>query len=591
MPNSLRGREAFLSFLPRAAALLVCILLVFLLPYAFPPAAGISMSYMAGFNNHVVVVALLVCSAALGLTTRGFGLRLGELSTSAKSSGRWVLWVALSVAAVLSTGIWLRARTSTPVMEAGYFLDRYAMHAMGYRLFRDISFDYGPLMFLPAVWLRGLLHLTPGDAFYLWWVLNWVGGTALLWWTLQRLPAPPRHRTWLFVIAMALLLTMLPTSGVNYTPLRYTLASAAAMAVYGVQRRSVPLALALGLLCEAAVLAYSPEQGISFALGTILFFAVGLRRRSVVVPLLVFTAASAGLLTVAARLGLFQTIVDFGGGGYDLPLLFSTSTLVLVTLLLLSGCAAIGAFFQHAEHRPELYLIAVALFATPAAFGRADAGHIFVNTMPAVLVTLLILFRAPRGRWAGIALAALLAVPAVFLQLPNGLYGVFGPHVVQHLRAMLHQPGLAVDTQATERAAIGRLLTGQSEPQIFAPFGYSQPASQRIPLPISTGRLAGYGLVSERFPQAKIAELQRRNDTYLLLPSHFDQACEAPSAEWLHAVLRLTLNGWYTPTMKHTTHVSQALCGYIHQRFVPASQTSPVPGWMLYERMPLSGKL
>lgn len=591
MPSSPRGREALLGFLPRAAALLVCILLVFLLPYALPPATGISMSYMGGFNNHVAVVALLLCSAALGLATRGFGLRLGEFCNPAKAAGRWVLWVALSLAAVLSAAIWLRARTSTPLMEAGYFLDRYAMQAMGYRLFRDISFDYGPLMFLPAVWLRSLLHLTPGDAFYLWWVMNWVGGTALLWWTLQRLPAPPRHRTWLFAIAMALLLTMLPTSGVNYTPLRYTLGSAAAMAVYGVQRRSVPLALALGLICEAAVLAYSPEQGISFALGTVLFFAVAVRRWSAILPVVVFTAASAGLLMVAARLGLFQTIVDFGGGGYDLPLLFSTATLALVTLLLLSGCVAIGSFFQHTQNRAEVYLIAIALFATPAAFGRADAGHIFVNTMPAVLVTLLTLLRASWGRWAGMALAALLAVPAVFLQLPNGLYGVFGPHVVQHLQAMLHQPSPAVDTQSTERAAIKRLLTQQSEPQIFAPFGYSQPASQRVPLPISTGRLAGYGLVSERFPQAKIAELERRNDMYLLLPPHFDRACEAPSAQWLHDVLRLTLNGWYTPTMKHTTHVSQALCGYIHQSFAPASQTSPVPGWILYERTPFPGKL
>ncbi len=544
------------------------------------------MSSMAGFNNRVLVLTLLLASAALGLLTRGFGLHLGTQQTSNRTPHRWVSAVAVLLAAVLSIAIWLRARTSVPLSEATYFLDRYSMHRMGYRLFRDISFDYGPLMFFPAVWLSTLLRLTAGDGAYLWWVLNWVAGTALLWWTVQQLPAPPRHRTGLFVFAMAMLLPLLAQSAVNYTPLRYILGSACAMSVYRLSRRSPGAALALAALCQAVVLAYSPEQGISFALATVLFFAVCVRGRAVVLPLALFAAATAATVAIAAHLGLLQTMLDFGGGGYNLPLLFNTGTVLLVTLLLLAGSVAIGAFFDKTVDRPELYLIAIALFATPAAFGRADAGHIFVNALPALLVVLLVLFRTPHVRWAGIALACTLAVPAFFLQLRGALYGIFGPHLAAHMRAMLHQPSTATDAQAAQRASIAALLQHQSEPQLFAPLGYLQPAAQRVPLPVYTGRFFGYGLVSERFPQAKIAELHSRNDTWLLLPKGFDFACAVPTSTWLHNVLRLSLNGWYTPAMKHTTQVPVTFCADIHQHFAPSPQPSPISGYELYQRRP-----
>ncbi len=510
------------------------------------------MSYMAGFSNRVAVFPS--CSAAPRLALR----RAASACSSAihHTSNR-----------TLDAGFsgWhsprrrpqhrhLASRAHLQPAHGSRLLPRPLRHACAWATASSATsaFDYGPLMFLPAVWLRSCLHLTSGDAFYLWWVLNWVGGTALLWWTVQQLPAPPRHRTWIFSIGMALLLTCCrPVASTTHRsaiplpapqPWRCT-------ALCGALFRS---ALALALLCEAVVMAYSPEQGISFALATVLFFAVCRPRQA--------SHPSHGPLCrrICRRRRPCRTPRSAANHHRlrrrrlrPAPPLFdrhARARHAAATLRLrrhrrpLPGHTKPSGTLPH-RHRSLRHPRRVRPRRRRPHLRQHHACRAGHAPGPLPHATRPLGWHRPRfaaGRACHLPSTSQRSVRCLRAARRGTSPGHAAP-----TRCIGRRPGHGARCSRTP--AQRRLVRTKSQPQIFAPFGYSQPASQRVPLPISTGRLAGYGLVSERFPQAKIAELQQPQRHLPPLPPHFDQSCAVPTAVWLHDVLRLTLDGWYTP--------------------------------------------
>lgn len=576
----------------RTSVFVAVVLAVFLVPFAFPPAKGISMSYRVGFNNHVALLTLLAGTLAFALWTRGWGMRLGSVERRVRMGrpATLVVGVAVVLPGLLAVAMGLRAAWAGPAGESNYFLDRLAMVSLGYVPFRTMTFDYGPLMFYPTVWVHGLTRLTMGDSYVLCWAAAWMLGTALLWDTVRRLTGPAAHRLGVFLVLFALWLPSILSGGLNYTPLRYALAPWFAVRVWQVQARSVPHALLLAFAGFVVALLYSPEQGISLLLATLLFFAVCVRGRAMVLPLLAFAVASGATLLLAKHLGLLQTMFDFGGGGYDFPLLLNTRTLTMIALLVLAGCVVVRSLIDGAANRPEVYLVAVALGLLPSALGRADAGHLLVNTVPALTVALLVLWRTPAVRVPAMILSVALAVAATWTQTLPGLYGVFGPHLALHLRQMLHRPGSAdTDATAAERAGLEQLLQGSGQTNVLAPLSYLQPATQAVPLPIATGRFFGFGLVSERFVQAKLDEIEQRDDRYLLLPVGYKGFCWTPDAPYIRGVLRDVLQPWYVPMVKHTGNAAMPMCLYLRAHYAPAALPPPEPGYVLVERLKSDG--
>ncbi len=568
----------------RAAVFLAAVAAVFVVPFLFAPASGISMSYRVGFNNHAAIGTLLLVTLGFAVWTRGWGLRLGSFEGNARRG--WGLAMAAAVlAGVLAGAMGLRAAWSAPASEAYYFLDRYAMAALGYVPYRTMTFDYGPLMFYPPVWLHAATRLTAGGSYFVCWAVTWVVGTLLLWDMLRRLAGTVAQRVGVFAVMFALWLPSMLSGGLNYTPLRYVLAPWFAVLVWQMQRRSIWRGLGLAFVGFCVTLLYSPEQGISLLLATVLFFAVCVRHK-VVVPLVVFVAGCGLVLAVAKHVGLLQTMFDFGGGGYDFPLLASTRTVAMVALLVVAGCVVVRGLMDGAANRPEMYLVAVALGLLPSALGRADAGHLFVNTVPALAVALLVLWRTPGVRLPTMVGAAALAGLVTWTQTLPGFYGVFGPHVALHVRQMMHPPG-GSDTPeiAAERAGLERLAREQGRANLFAPLMYLQPAVQAVPLPIATGRFFGFGLVSERFVQAKIAEIEQRGDALLLLPAEYRAFCWTPDAPYLRGVLRDVLNPWVMPAVKHTGNAAMPMCLYLREHYTAAAEVSPVPGFVLVQRV------
>ena len=394
---------------------------VYLLPYLVPVHDGLSFSYLVGFSNRTAVLLLLSFILGFALWTRGLGLRLPDPADPTGASYWRIGAVAIVLSAFGCAFFWLFARSVAPLMESQYFLDRYAMFGMGARLYRDFEFDYGPLMFYPSIWIARLCHISLGNGYFLSWGLQWALGTWALWKMVAGAARGTRHGRTIFLLLLAFFLTGLPDSGMNYTPLRFCATLLFALGIHSLFARGASIFAIFGLASAGAtaLLLYSPEQGIAFTIGTIFFFAVCVRpaRTSLLVGLGAFAIIMSIVFWLALRSGVLGNVADVGGGGLDFPLLFSFQSLVLLLLLLVAGCAFIASLRAHTSQGPLLYLICLSIVSAPAAFSRADIGHIIINTLGALIAALVVLSQYRtiwRWTWPAFAIMILLATYGKF---------------------------------------------------------------------------------------------------------------------------------------------------------------------------------
>lgn len=574
---------------------------IYLIPFHVPVHDGLSDSYLLGFSNRTAIALLLAFTLGFALWVRGLGLRLPVSSSGEANSFRRTgrIGVVCSVAGALF--LWICAGPIAPLGEAQYFLDRYAMFGMGARLYRDFEFDYGPLMFYPAVWIARTCHIALGNGYYIAWILQWALGTWLLWKAVEVAARGTRHGRTIFLLLWFFFLTGLPDSGSNYTPLRCCATLAFALGVHRLYARGASNFAIFGLAAigAAAMLFYSPEQGIAFTLGTILFFVICVRpaRLDLLAGLGSFGLVMSFIFWLAFRHGVLDNIANVGAGALNFPLLFSFQTVVLLLLLMVAGCVVIASFRTHHSDHPLLYLICLSLISLPAAFSRADVGHIILNTLGALIAVLVVLSQYPaiwRGTWPAFAIMLLLAAYCHF--------DYYHDSIRQNIRAaafnpQVHSPGLEKVYTAfyrlahkNARAQIEGFRASQaqnvdpnaphlpSQAHLLAPFG----VQRRITPPpdgieIATGRYPWlFPLTSTAIIQEKIAEMESHPDWPLLLRSRERQVCEVAPDDIRSGLRRLLLTP-YVPQTRHTIHAGKPFCDYINAHYTPSPYASPVP--------------
>ncbi len=544
------------------AGLLAVLCSVFILPYLFPPSVGVSAAYLVGFNNRASVVALLAGSLLFAIWGKGFGFQLHRILPRAdyrpfrKSIHLPVLISLLLVTAALCFKLFLHSRRNAPMFEALYFLDRYNMHATGGRLFRDFQFDYGPLLFYPAIWWQHLTHRGIAGAYFGTWILQWLLGIGSIWLVLSSLGADRNNRTVVFVLSSLVWMIAIVDGGSNYTPLRFMIGSIAALLVYRTRRKEPWAAAAVATLSFLILFLYSVEQGVVFAAGTLLYFGLCARDRNMLLPLSAFAITCCGIVAVGKQHGLLNGFLMFGGGDYNIPLLISPSTVCLIVGMVMSACLVVSAFRNDEARRPELYLVALAVAAAPAALGRADPGHVFINALPAlIVVSLALLEHSPSARTLTVA------TWCVYLQ------GAYILHYAPLERELRRSPPDANLTAAHDFAAQLHRISAPGW-HAFAPFGF--PAQMDIPgrSEIRTGLFFGYGFgtMSRGLPEAKIAELQAMPGVILVLPQDYIARCNVGSpANFLDSLFKPV----FEPKEKHTTTIGQALCTYVNTHYGP----------------------
>jgi hypothetical protein len=370
---------------------------VFVLPFLIPPPARAVMSVAnsAGFNNRVAGLAAAWASLlALAAFWRfGAPIRLPQPADCRPMSRRFVLGWSLGVTAIAACGVLLIYGAHVRYMsDYGYFIGQMSSAAdYGRKLYTELEFPYGPLLFYPPIWLRGLFGwcARPLAAAYCFtYIAEEAGGLLLLAYVMQRLPIERQLRRGIF-IAMTLF-SLSGGFGVNYTFFRF--AAPLAIFLFSLRGRRLSVAAPLLLLGQLVTLGISPEIGFGFGSGVVGYALLRAIRREflwlavVPVPLVGF-----GLFLLLAGRSYLHVLALFSGGAYSL--IVEPQFFVLVYLASLIWLAPAGLAAWRREERADadlllgMYVVGLAL--VPAAFGRADIGHVGYNGLAILLLALI----------------------------------------------------------------------------------------------------------------------------------------------------------------------------------------------------------
>ena len=361
---------------------------VFVFPFFFPlpPARGLSAANVAGFNNKIASVVLALIGLCVFVLSYRFRWFLPEKSIPVDTtplSRRFSLTTTVVGAAVIAIFSCLIVQSKYRYTnDAYYFVNQASMYAdFGRKLYDQIEFPYGPLIFYGPVVVRALLspfHITMAGAYFITLVLEYCVGLGLVIFLVNGLPIVPRLKA-VFVLLCAIY-GVQPNFGINYTYLRFCVPAACLLAASRA-RRPGHFAAAL-FFGQIFCLAISPEMAFAFlAAGTA--YALWY----------VYTEGPSRLLAAAAPLAATPIFLVFAGSGYVRMLgLFAHGYLNLIieplphVLLFLYAFVwlvppVLGLFLRErlaeAPLLVSLYVLSLALL--PAALGGADPGHVFFN--------------------------------------------------------------------------------------------------------------------------------------------------------------------------------------------------------------------
>jgi hypothetical protein len=360
----------------KASLFLVCAATVIFLPYAIPVTPVAGLSYIVQFNNTACVVLFVLCSLAYALLTYTPAQphALTDTPLTRKHLYLALAWIGLSAMAQCLS----HKFGAGPGPESYYAVNRLGLLAQGEHPFRDFEYSYGFLQLLVPALLQRLLRFPILFSFYSWWLLQWVLGTALLWWTIRHLPFRIRWRAPLFWAYLLFQCQLLPREGASYTPLRACCSAAAAIWIARTydspHRRWIWATAALGtLLC----LGISPEQGLAVGFGYIAWRLLQMLvdRNTAAGVVALDLLAVVLVLAMGLYFDIYHSMKFFHSGSFAIPLLLSIPVCLLLYADLLAFRAVVEVRSMGEDHRPILMLL-VGMVSLPAAFGRADLGHL-----------------------------------------------------------------------------------------------------------------------------------------------------------------------------------------------------------------------
>ncbi len=592
------------STLSIVAVLALGLAAVYCLPYYVPEHDGISYSYMFGFNNRAAALLLVAFVTGFALWTRGLGLTLPDLAGAPPQPFRASAYTAIAISTCTALVLWIATMAAAPYAEAQYFLDRYEMYRIFGHPYHAFTFLYGPILFYLPIWIANLTHLSVPNSYYASLVIEWFLGTWVLWKLVRLASQGTAGGREIFLICWLLIFPSIVQSGAQYTPLRYAPALLFAVVVDRLYRSGASIGATFGVasIGVVATLFYSPEQGISFFLGTLLFFLFCVRARRTgtmagLAGLALCFAIAAGL---ALRMGVFNSVVAISGGALNLPLVASSMSVVPLLLLIIAGCVVVAGFRSSSSDHPLVYLVCISLVNLPAGFSRADPGHVTINALGAIIAALVVLSQYPAAwRWARIAMAV------VIMHYLAGMNGYRA-----HLRNQVLSEAFAVQdhSPALERLVV-RFVTLWKGPRAEARLdelrkSYARPIDPTKPiLPPHSEFMAPMGLDRRMVPfsgdpqiisgrsvipltsisdvQEKIDELEAHRDRPLLLFTADPIKCESDPYSTREG-LKNILGAYYMPAPKRRILVVVPLCDYINANYVLSNYLSPVPGYYVW---------
>jgi hypothetical protein len=426
----------------------VCILLVtgfgvFVLPFLLPPPyiAGVSAANVAGFNNKVASIV----AATIGIAVFCFALQRPTIKPRESNEGYGLLSRRIIIITTTLCGILLALFSyliaSSHVRyasDAGYFMDQISKHTeYGRKLYDDIEFPYGPLIFYGPILIREILspfHISLNGAYYTTLVIEHIVGLLLVAYVLDNLPMLRKWKTLLFLLCA--LETIQFSFGLNYTLFRFIVP--AALLIVAIKRQSAWSVAACFFIGEVISLAVSPEMGFAFGASSVAYaaYCCFIENKMWLVAMASPFLATGAFLLVAGG-GYLRMLKLFAHGLYNL--IVEPLPHILVFLVALVWLIPISLAFFFRERRREapmlaaLYILALALL--PVAFGRADPGHVFFDGLIVFLLSFVaVSYLRPNQQtvWAACVTGSLLWTAYVNIQVYQGEWRVILPYGLLH---------------------------------------------------------------------------------------------------------------------------------------------------------------
>ena len=380
MIRTTRGTQQWVTYLNRLLLLALIFVATWTLPYFVPVAKTISVSYTTQYNNRAATLVFALGSLLYAWFTRG---EMGQVDPKLRD---WPLTTTSLGPALLGiTLLFWAERLDTPLHgllgESFYCLDRFQMLVQGRVPYRDFEFAYGPLQLYVPLLLYKVVHMRPLSAYAMWLWMQWAIGITMLWYVLRTLPLLLRWRPLIFWSLVVWYYPSMMDESMMYTPLR---ACYAAFAVTIVHRATVRegskwQGVTIAFFATALGLGISPEQGVAVAAGLVLWFAILVFYKNAFVrlpALLAFVAGLAAIFGVAYREHMFKTLLDFSSGAFCYPICPSAHVAVVLSCYVAAACYATRFLRARDFTDISVPMLTAGLALLPAAFGRADLGHL-----------------------------------------------------------------------------------------------------------------------------------------------------------------------------------------------------------------------
>ncbi len=595
-------RRSFLAYA-------VCSLMaVFYLPYLAPLQPTASVSYLFGYNNRAGVVLLVLLVTVGTLWSRGLDLQFLMQGDSPPVSRKTL---ALSLLAVLlgCLAMYALAGRFGGFEESGYEIRRLWLASQGKIPYVDFEWAYGVSFLYGPLLLQRLLSLTLLQAYHLFWTLNCLLGTFILYWVVNLIDYPTQYKRSIFLLFYcAGYFSSVISMGAHCTYLRFISPLLFILAVQKLLKRGGARwqlsAAALAVAFTVVLLVISPEIALAFAFAcalVFLFSSPGLGRGSLAI-FACLAIALAGVFGVALKLHVLDTLKAFGGGSENFPIFFAPHIVLYFAAIFVCACYLFRRFRQGLPNDNTIGLIAFSVPMIAGALGRCDAFHVVLDGAGIFLASLFYISDYKNlWKWYRLAFVLILIVlPALsggWLYLPEmakvglntlsegsdrSLLGKGLLYAGKKYVALYGSPAKRAKWEAhlanAQRYAVPEKIDFATiypswRGTFLAPFGYTPNGlGTYLSDQIDDGRYQGIDNADTLVAKdEKLAELARHPGEALLLPDRFENLCRV-DASADRKMISMLFAFPYLGRAVHQESIRQPLCDTIlaHYRMVQA---------------------
>ena len=575
--------------------------IVFWVPYFVPMQPTASPSYHFGYNNRAGIILLAIFLGMGAVWTRGIGfpfLRSGD----SKTVPLQVLFVTLFAVLTGCVAMYAFAGRFGGFGESSYEIDRVWMLSQGKIPYIDFEWPFGASFLYVPLFLSHVLSLDLVRACYLFWGINFLLGTCLLFAVVNLLDYPTTKKTSIFLLMMAAAYPAILTMGTHYALLRHICPIFFILLVQRVVDRGgikgESLASLLAVIFTATLLLISPETAVAHAFACICIFLLAAERHtlSALSATAVLLCAFALLFWTAARFHVLDTMRASGGGADSFPIIPAPHILLFVAGLFLCACYIYQRLVTRSHYDNTIGLVAYSVPMIAASLGRCDPGHVFLNGAGVFLACFFYVSNRPVAwRWFRTAFLCFI----VIIPTTTGLWlyrNLLANACLNNLRERNHstisdeivslaERYLAPRLGGTKRAKLEKRLEmirlhsvatdanlselyPQRQGEFAAPFGYRP---NHIGTYLSSLIDYGFyeGLENANTPAAverKVKDLGQHSQNALLLPYNFDDSCLVDESGERQLISILFLFP-YRARAIHKDSVYRPLCDYIHHNY------------------------